>query len=184
MEIPCCGIKWTHIIWETKVHSADPHHLDQGESDCSISLEMWSSEGARESWLSRADSEEGDGLQKRSPVLLLPSAPSFQTVLAFCLPAPHLFDQNPHWPYLCSCGHLLPMMWLISSFPPRAPCIISLLISASPLAASPKQHELHLASWLLIDSVFLAPSTYCLCQVSFRFPFPISSLSSVFVTTH
>lgn len=38
--------------------------LNQGESDCSISLEMWSSEGARESWLSRAGSEEGDGLQK------------------------------------------------------------------------------------------------------------------------
>lgn len=64
MEIPRCGIKWTHIIWETKVHSADLRHLDQGESDCSISLEMWSSEGARESWLSRAGSEEGDGLQK------------------------------------------------------------------------------------------------------------------------
>lgn len=89
-----------------------------------------------------------------------------------CLLPPYLLNQNSCWPYLCSCGHLLPVIWLISSFPPRAPCIISLLISASPLAASPKQHELQLASWLLVGSVFLAPSTYYLCQVSFRFLFP------------
>lgn len=168
--------------WETKVPNADLCHLDQEESDCRISSEMWSSEGAQKSWLSQgAGSEEGAGSQKWSPALLPPSAPSFHIILAFCLLPPYLLNQNSHWLYLCFCGHLLPTIWLISSFPP---CIISLLNLRQSLSSSPKEHELQLAFWLLVGSVFLAPSTYCLCQVSFRFLFPISSLNTVFMTTH
>lgn len=88
------------------------------------------------------------------------------------------------WPYLCSCGQLPTIFWLMPCFQSRAPHTILLAILANFLVASPNQVNSASESWSFVSSVFPAPSTYYLCQVSFRLLFPIPSPGSVFMTTH